>query len=57
MQPHFDAGELFGATPGDAYNVDVTSVNTPTTLAAGQLHARVGFRASPMTPNTSTSTS
>jgi hypothetical protein len=48
LQPHFDAGELFGATPSDAYNIDVTSVNTPTTLAAGQLNARVGIRVSPM---------
>jgi hypothetical protein len=48
LQPHYDGGELYGATPGDAYTVDVTSVNTPTSLAAGQLNARVGIRVSPM---------
>jgi hypothetical protein len=48
LQPHFDAGELFGATPAEAYSVDTTSVNTSQTLAAGQLNARVGIRVSPM---------
>jgi hypothetical protein len=48
LQPHYDGGELYGATPADAYTVDVTSVNTPTSLAAGQLNARVGIRVSPM---------
>lgn len=45
---HYNAGELFGATAQDAFAVDVgASVNTPTTLAAGQLNARVGLRMSP----------
>ena len=39
-----DAGELYGTTPSQAYTVDVTSVNTPTTIAAGQLNARVDIR-------------
>ena len=44
LHAHWEAGELFGATPGEAYAVDVTSVNTPTTIAAGQLNARVEIR-------------
>jgi hypothetical protein len=48
LQPHFDAGELFGSTAAEAYSVDTTSVNTSQTLAAGQLNARVGIRVSPM---------
>jgi hypothetical protein len=48
LQAHFDSGELYGATPAEAYSVDTTSVNTPTTLNAGQLNARVGIRVSPL---------
>lgn len=48
LQGHFDSGELYGATPSDAYSVDTTSVNTSQSLAAGQLNARVGIRVSPM---------
>lgn len=44
LHAHWENDELFGATPGDAYAVDVTSVNTPTTIAAGQLNARVEMR-------------
>ena len=32
----------------DAYVVDVASPNTAETLAAGELHARIGIRVSPM---------
>jgi len=39
---------LFGATPEDAFNVNVgPSVNTPTTLANGELHAVLSVRMSP----------
>jgi hypothetical protein len=48
LQAHYAADELFGATPAEAYSVDTTSVNTPTTLGAGQLNARVGIRVSPL---------
>ena len=44
LQAHWEAGELYGTTPSQAYEVDVTSVNTPTTIAAGQLNARVDIR-------------
>ena len=47
LQAHYDSNELYGATPSDAYRVDVASVNTPTTIAAGQLNARVTIRVSP----------
>jgi hypothetical protein len=48
LRGHFDDGELYGASPADAYEVDVTSVNTTLTLAQGQLNARVSVRISPM---------
>lgn len=39
---------LFGETPNDAFLVDVgEAVNTPETLAAGELHATLALRASP----------
>lgn len=42
------AGALFGATPEEAFYVDVgSSVNTPTTIANGELHAVLGVRMSP----------
>jgi hypothetical protein len=44
MQQHWEADELYGDTPADAYSVDVSSVNTPDTLAAGYLNARVNIR-------------
>jgi hypothetical protein len=41
------AGALYGATPDDAYTVDVSSaVNTPTTIANNELHAVVSVRIS-----------
>ena len=39
---------LFGETPADAFVVDVgDAVNTPETLAAGELHATLALRVSP----------
>jgi hypothetical protein len=41
-------GALFGATASDAFVVDVgSSVNTPETIAAGELHAVIGVKFSP----------
>jgi hypothetical protein len=46
---YYTSGALYGATPQDAYNVDVgSSVNTPTTIANGELHAILSVRMSPM---------
>lgn len=42
------ADALFGATPEEAFSVDVgPSVNTPTTIANGELHAVLTVRMSP----------
>lgn len=44
MDREFKAGQLFGDTAEEAYDVDVSdAVNTPTTIAAGQLLARVSY--------------
>jgi hypothetical protein len=43
----FDRDALYGNETGDAYRVDVDSVNTPVTMAALELHALVAFRVSP----------
>lgn len=44
----YTRGSLYGATPAEAYKVDVSSaVNTPATIAAGELHASVALRMSP----------
>lgn len=40
------AGALFGETEDDAFDVDVTTVNTPATAAAGELNADVEVRLS-----------
>ena len=41
LHPHFVEGALFGVRPEDAYDVDTGGgINTPTTLNAGELHAR-----------------
>lgn len=44
---HYNADELYGDLASDAFDVDVASVNTPTTVAAGQLNARIRIRVSP----------
>jgi hypothetical protein len=46
LQGHWEAGELFGNTASEAYAVDYTSPNTPTTIAAGQLNCTVEIRES-----------
>jgi hypothetical protein len=44
----YDAGALYGETAADAFQVDVgSSVNTPTTIANGELHAVLKVRMSP----------
>lgn len=41
LQPLWQADALYGATATDAFDVEVASVNNPTTAAAGELHASV----------------
>jgi hypothetical protein len=42
MSPLYKAGALYGATESAAYQIDVGSdINTPTTIAAGQLNAKI----------------
>lgn len=46
--PYFEDGALYGDTPEEAFYVDTGSlVNTPTTIAAGQLKATISVRTSP----------
>lgn len=50
LQGHFDDGELYADDPDDpstAYIVDTDTVNTASTIAAGELHARVGVKIAP----------
>lgn len=48
LNEYYEEGSVYGATPQDAFAVDVGSdVNTPTTLAAGELHAVIAVRPSP----------
>jgi hypothetical protein len=48
LSTYYDQDALFGTTPADAYYVDVgSSVNTPETIANGELHAVLGVRMSP----------
>lgn len=44
LDREYKAGQLYGDTPEDAYDVDVSdAVNTPATIAAGQLLARAWY--------------
>lgn len=44
----WDLGALYGATAAEAFIVDVgPAVNTPETIEAGELHARIGIKTSP----------
>ena len=46
--PLFFEGSLYGDSPSEAFSVDVgPSVNTPTTIANGELHAIIKMRMSP----------
>jgi len=49
LAPLYSAGALFGDTADDAFDVDVQAVNTPTTIAAGELHAAVAVKLTPHT--------
>lgn len=49
IDPYWKDGDLYGATPQEAYSVDVgPAVNTDASFAAGQLGANVGLRTSDM---------
>lgn len=43
------ANALYGATTDDAFDVEVAGVNTPETIAAGELHAAVAVALTPHT--------
>lgn len=46
--PFYETGALYGETPDEAFYVDTGSqVNTPATVADGQLRAVIGIRTSP----------
>jgi hypothetical protein len=48
LAPYFESGSLYGRTAEEAYDVDVgSSVNTPETIANGELHAVISVRMSP----------
>ena len=48
LVPFYEAGELYGDTADDAFIVNVgPAVNTPATIAAGELHAVIEVRMSP----------
>lgn len=49
LQPLWSSDALYGETADQAFDVDVTSVNTPTTAAAGQLNASVSVALTPHT--------
>lgn len=48
LRAHYDRGALYGDVADEAYRVDVgPSVNTPESIAAGELRAVIAFRVSP----------
>lgn len=48
LQADYNNDQLYGATPADAFAVDVSAaVNTPQTIANGELHAVVAVRVTP----------
>lgn len=48
LLPYWQKGSLFGDTPGEAFRVQVDSaVNTPETIADGQLNAKLFLKVSP----------
>jgi phage tail sheath protein FI len=48
LNGYYNDGSLYGETPDEAFSVDVgEAVNTPTTLAAGELRAVLTMRMSP----------
>jgi hypothetical protein len=48
LNPYFVAGSLYGHDPDEAYFVDVDTVNTPQTIANGEIHAAIELTMSPM---------
>lgn len=50
LSPYWVAGALYGATAAQAYQVNVASVNTPTTEAAGAFNISVAVRMSKNAP-------
>lgn len=49
LLPLWNADALYGSTADEAFDVEVASVNTPTTIAAGELHAAVEVALTPHT--------
>lgn len=49
LLPLWNADALFGATADEAFDVEVAAVNTPETIAAGELHAAVEVALTPHT--------
>lgn len=48
LTPYWENGSLYGNSAGEAFSVDTSSaVNTPVTIAAGELHALISLRVSP----------
>jgi hypothetical protein len=48
LVPYYESGQLYGDTADDAFQVNVGSaVNTPVTIANGELHATLMVRMSP----------
>lgn len=47
LLPLYSLGALYGATPEEAFAVDVDSVNTPETIADGELNAAIAVKMSP----------
>lgn len=48
LLPYYEAGSLYGESPGEAFYVDVgQQVNTPETIANGELRAVLALRMSP----------
>lgn len=48
LNPYWVAGSLYGEDAEDAYFVDVDTVNTPATIANGEIHAAIELTMSPM---------
>jgi hypothetical protein len=47
LKEFYDDGALFGTTFAEAASVDTTTVNTPSTIAAGEIHAKIMIVVSP----------
>ena len=49
LQPLWATGALYGTTADEAFDVSVADVNTPATIAAGEIHAAVEVALTPHT--------